>query len=260
MKKQDLFRLNIAIYPGSFSEVTHEILERIRQRSSTIVLPFSLNDLASIRNQKENLRSYRNVDICTTDGMPIVWWFNLHKVRTERVYGPELMKEIITHTQGKQIKHYLLGSSPLVLHLLRNELTKFAPKVNIVGSFSPPYRQLENSDIKAIAKQIKKCRATIVWIGLSSPKQVILAASLKKVLPKTSFFCVGAAFDIVSKTKPMAPKLLQILGLEWLFRVVLEPKRLWKRYCIDIPLCLLQLTFKKITSQQDESHDQSIGR
>ena len=248
MKEYLLLDLNIKLYPGKFRYVIKEILNRIHSQQEFIVLPFSLNDLAAAISNPTDANAFQQVDICTTDGMPIVWWCRFHKIQAERVYGPDIMREISFRTQGIKIKHFLLGSSPIVLKQLQNELKNIAPRVNIVGSLSPPYTKLVDDDLKFIRKTIAKTEASIVWIGISSPKQVLLATALKKILPKTSFFCVGAAFDIVSKTKPMAPKFIQSMGLEWLFRLSKEPGRLWKRYLVDIPLCLVLLTKKKISS------------
>lgn len=229
---------------GRYDEVVKKIISTINQKKSNIILPCSLNDLSIISQNSSLKKIYDKVNIFTTDGKPLVWWMILKNKRAvDRVYGPDLMKDIIINTQGKNHKHVLFGSGKKTLNKLLLEIKKFAPKTNIRLNISPPFKKLSSKENDQYLDKIKSVKPTVLWIGLSSPKQVEFAAKWKKRLPHTTIFCVGAAFDFIAGTKPMAPRWMQNISLEWFFRLITEPRRLWKRYLVDIPLFLLRTCF-----------------
>jgi N-acetylglucosaminyldiphosphoundecaprenol N-acetyl-beta-D-mannosaminyltransferase len=224
----------------TYDAVLRSILERVRKRASLITLPCSLYDIAQLASSPDLAQKYRNVDIFTTDGMPLVWWGRWKMGKpVERVYGPDLMRSVLIKFQGKKFSHVFYGSSKRTLKRLHKAIRSFAPKTNILEMISPPFRALTSYEERQYLEIIRRHNPNVLWIGLSSPKQVVLASKWKAYLPNTSIFCVGAAFDLLAGTKPMAPKWMQRMGLEWLFRLLTEPRRLWKRYLFDIPLFLL---------------------
>lgn len=99
---------------------------------------------------------------------------------------------------------------------------------------------------------IRRSKTTVLWIGLSSPKQVQLALRWRSKLPGVSIMCVGAAFDFVAQAKPSAPQWMKQLGLEWLFRLVTEPQRLWKRYLVDVPVFLVTLAWARVRGRSPD--------
>ena len=234
--------LSVASFPihvGSFKDVTNYVLEKISEKKSTIILPCSLNDLAAASQSKAATKYYKEVSICTTDGVPLVWWARIKtKRRVERVYGPDLMRAILIKTQGSSFRHYFVAASGNTLAALPKSLKKLAAGLNIVGRTLLKRGSSGKAEIQ-ILKSIRDKKPTILWIGIGSPKGVELAAYWRKLLPNTIIFCVGAAIELVSGVKPTAPVWMQRAGLEWLFRLALEPRRLWRRYLIDIPLFLI---------------------
>ena len=108
------------------------------------------------------------------------------------------------------------------------------PKLNIVGKIAPPFSPLSIKEEMDYFDRISALKPTFIWLGLGSPKQVIFGARLKKKITGCKIFCVGAGFDFIAKNKQQAPRLLQKIGLEWMFRLFTEPKRLWKRYLVTI--------------------------
>ena len=237
---------------GSFESVAELILEKIAERKSTIILPCSLNDLAIARKSKTASKHYSQVDICTTDGMPLVWWAKWRiKNDVEGVRGSDLMKEILTKTQGSHFRHYFITASDNALTNLQGTLKKLAPKVNVAGK-SLLKREYSSKTEDQILKSIKKEQPTILWLGIGSPKGVELAATWRKHLPDTTIFCVGAAIELVSGAKPSAPIWMQRAGLEWSFRLAVEPERLWKRYLVDIPLFLFSIPFPRLRKSKPE--------
>ncbi len=238
--EKHIFIKNLKFLVGSYNEVKDEVLRQTASKRSLIVLPCSLNDVASTSLYPKLKTYYRRIDMCTTDGVPLVWWATLQtKSKIERVYGPNLTKSILIDTQGVRFRHVFCGSSTTRLKKLVDRVLAFAPNVNIVGLFSPKIQLKATKEEKVCLKKIIKCAPSILWFGISSPKQVVLAARWKRYLPHTAFFCVGAALDLISGEIPVAPRWMQYLGLEWLFRLMVEPRRLYKRYLFVIPRFLL---------------------
>lgn len=194
------------------------------------------------------LRQIHNAaGLVTPDGMPLVWLSKLagqHHV--DRVYGPDLMLAFCQHSVAKGYRHYLYGSSAAVLAQLSENLHRLAPGINLVGSFSPPFRALSPAEDQAIVDHINAAAPDVVWVGLSTPKQEQWMAAHVGRLAAPVLVGVGAAFDFHAGTKQQAPYWMQRSGLEWFFRLVTEPKRLWKRYLYNNPrfivAVLLQLS------------------
>lgn len=167
------------------------------------------------------------------DGKSLIWanrlLYRSAAVSGQRVYGPDLFLDVLALGREVGLTHFLLGSTPEVLEGLEIELHRRFPGTNIVGAASPPFRDLTHDETTAQAALLASSGAQIVWLGLGTPKQDWEAARLAAVLP--SVFCaVGAAFDFVAGNKKQAPSWMQERGLEWLYRLATEPRRLWKRY------------------------------
>lgn len=167
------------------------------------------------------------------DGKAVVWANRLGhpdlELPTERVYGPDLFLDVFDRGQEVGLRHYLLGSTPEVLDALQAELHERYPAARIVGSESPPFRDLTATERLEQSVRIRRSGAQIVWVGLGTPKQDRESARLARELPLV-VAAVGAAFDFVAGHKRQAPLWMQRNGLEWLFRLASEPRRLWKRY------------------------------
>ncbi len=238
--KQYLVIKNLRFLVGYYRIVKNEIVTNITRRKSLLVLACSLHDVAGVSLYPDLAKYYREVDICTTDGMSLVWWaiFRTRHI-VERVYGPNLMKSILVDTQGVSYRHVFCGSSPPHLRSLVKRVMQIAPKVSIIEVFSPQIELQETREERLCLRRIIACKPSVLWIGISTPKQVALAARWKKYFPRTTIICVGAAFDLISGTLPSAPKWVQTSGFEWLFRLIIEPRRLYIRYVITIPRFML---------------------
>lgn len=192
------------------------------------------------------LRRILNASGMTTpDGMPMVWLAHLHGQRqVERVYGPDLMRAACARSVESGWKHFLYGGEPGVVEQLRAELERDYPGIQMAGSYSPPFRLLTPQEDDAVVSQINASGTQIIWVGLSSPKQEYWMAEHLGRLNAPVMVGVGAAFDFLSGRKPQAPRWMQRSGLEWLFRLASEPRRLWPRYRqypLFVWLVLLQL-------------------
>src|SRR5690606_709595 len=146
--------------------------------------------------------------------------------KMERCYGPDFFRETMVATNQKEIKHFFCGGKDGIAEELKKVCeTKFA-NFNVVGTFSPPFREMKDDELKELAAKINALNTNIVWIGLSTPKQEIFAYSLSK-FTNVNFICtVGAAFDFHTGKVKQAPSWVQKMGLEWFFRLLMEPKRL----------------------------------
>lgn len=186
----------------------------------------------------ENLRKIHNqAGMVTPDGMPLAWLgrYGGHDNVT-RVCGPDFMLEILENSLSKGYRHYLYGGNEGVPKLLKSKLEQKFPGIKIVGTFSPPFRALTKEEDDRIIKNIKGTKPDIVWVGLGTPKQERWMASHVGQLESTVLVGVGAAFDFHAGLKSRAPLWMQRSGLEWLFRLLSEPRRLWWRYFKNNPL------------------------
>lgn len=168
-----------------------------------------------------------------SDGVPITWVgkraYPLVADSWQRVYGPDVMTLVFEQSTPKSPRHYLLGSTPEVLGYLRSNLENLFPQAHIVGHESPPFTSPTSAELSARDARIRDSGATMVWVGLGTPKQDYEVARLSKELPVMAL-AVGAAFDFLAGTTPQAPRWMQRSGLEWFHRLAKEPKRLSHRY------------------------------
>ena len=165
--------------------------------------------------------------------MPLVW---LSRARgfgyVNRVYGPDLMLALCERSLSKGYRHFLYGGAPGVPEKLAENLKRRFPGLDVVGTYSPPFRPLTHEEDERVVRMINEAGPDIVWVGLSTPKQERWMAGHIGRLEAPVLIGVGAAFDFHSGVKRQAPRWMQRSGLEWLFRLLTEPRRLWRRYLI----------------------------
>jgi N-acetylglucosaminyldiphosphoundecaprenol N-acetyl-beta-D-mannosaminyltransferase len=192
-------------------------------------------------------RAYNEADLSLPDGMPLVWLlWQAGFDKADRVYGPDLMLALFEHSVDRGYRHYLYGSSPRVLAVLEERLRQRFPGVQIVGSHSPPMRPAGALEDPAVLDEINAVRPDILWVGLGAPKQDLWMARHRPLLNAAALFGVGAAFDFHAGLLRQAPRWIQRAGLEWAFRMAMEPKRLAKRYLFNIPPFVLMVAAQKL--------------
>jgi N-acetylglucosaminyldiphosphoundecaprenol N-acetyl-beta-D-mannosaminyltransferase len=181
-----------------------------------------------------SLRKILNsADLVVPDGMPLVWIGRMRGYPLRRrVYGPELMLSFCEATSNKGYRHFFYGGSPETCQRLTHSLRRRFPAISIVGSYSPPFRPLTAAESADIAEIINRADPDVVWVGLSTPKQERWMHEHRSRLRAPVLIGVGAAFDINSGAKKQAPEWMREHGLEWLFRLLQEPRRLWRRYLV----------------------------
>jgi N-acetylglucosaminyldiphosphoundecaprenol N-acetyl-beta-D-mannosaminyltransferase len=214
-----------------------EVLDAwIKQKHRTYVCITGVHGVMESQTDPELRRIHNQAGLVTPDGMPMVWMSRLagHK-HVDRVYGPDLMLAVCEVSAKRGYRHFFYGGNEGVPELLRDKLQQKFPGLQVVGTFSPPFRPLTPEEDAAIVAQINAAQPDIVWVGLSTPKQERwMAAHLGKVQAPV-MVGVGAAFDFHAGLKPQAPRWMQRSGMEWFFRMVSEPKRLARRYLQNNP-------------------------
>ncbi len=180
-------------------------------------------------------RMVNAADLVTSDGMPLVWSLRLLGVReARRVYGPDLTPLICERAAKEGIPVGFYGSAPDVLEAMTTNLRRAYPDLQISYQHSPPFRELSVYEVAHEIETIRASGARVVFVGLGCPKQERWMHERRGDLDAV-LVGVGAAFDYVGKTKPQAPRFMQANGLEWLFRLTTEPRRLWRRYLYHNP-------------------------
>lgn len=180
-----------------------------------------------------------HLDLVVPDGQPVRWALNaLYNVNlADRVYGPTLTLKVCAQAAQEKLPIYLYGSRTEVLQMLIQRLQTQFPNLIIAGAQPSQFRQITREEQLAIATTIANSGATMVFVGLGCPRQEVWAYEHRHLL-SMPILAVGAAFDFHAGTLPQAPAKLQRLGLEWAFRLVQEPRRLWRRYMLLNPLYL----------------------
>ena len=185
--------------------------------------------------------------LTTPDGMPTVWLGRLQGFKhMRRVYGPDYMVGLCQRSVAKGYRHFLYGGKDGVAEELKAALIQRFPGLKIVGTYTPPFRPLNPAEEEALRNQLETSQADVLWCGLSTPKQERFMAAYSGRLPVKLMVGVGAAFDLLSGNLDEAPDWMKSAGLQWFYRLMKEPKRLWRRYLLNNPkfawLTFLQLT------------------
>ena len=198
--------------------------------------------LTEAQHDAELRRIYNEAWLTTPDGMPLVW---LGPKGVERVYGPDLMLAVCDAGRAVGLRHYLFGGVEGVAEELRARLAARFPGVEIVGTFTPPFRDLTPDEFATLQSEIARTRPDVIWVGLGTPKQEKFMARYWRELDASVLIGVGAAFDFHSGRVRQAPRWMQRSGLEWLFRLATEPRRLGARYLKTNPLFALRVLAQK---------------
>ncbi len=234
--------LNVGVNLVSLAKAV-EIIDRwIQTRSRRYVCVRDVHGVMECQRDPMLMNIHNNSGLTVPDGMPLVWISKMRGHRNvTRVYGPDLLLAVCSLGRVRDYRHYFYGGKEGIPELLAENLKRRFPGMSVVGCCSPPFRVMtEAEDIKVVTA-INSSKADIVWVGLSTPKQERWIASHRAVLSTPVLIGVGAAFDFLSGRVKQAPRWMMNIGLEWFFRLMMEPGRLWKRYTINNVLFLYYL-------------------
>ena len=212
----------------------------VQQKTPRYVCVSGVHGVMESQRSNELRRIHNDAGLVTPDGMPLVWLLRAtgHK-HAGRVYGPDLMLALLEQSCGRGYSHFFYGASNKALTLLQSNMADRFPGLNIAGAFSPPFRPLSRTEDEEVVERINESGADVVWVGLSTPKQEQWMAAHRARLRAPVLIGVGAAFDFHAGLVRQAPRILQRSGLEWAFRMAMEPRRLWRRYMTNNPLFVL---------------------
>jgi N-acetylglucosaminyldiphosphoundecaprenol N-acetyl-beta-D-mannosaminyltransferase len=216
------------------SDVVARIEEWIgrRERCHSIAAT-GMHGIVEAQHDLSFKRILNTTDLNVPDGTPLVWMGRrCGHVLPRRVYGPDLLLAFCEVTKGKDYRHFFYGGEPGVAERLATSLQSRFPGMRVSGTFSPPFRPLNGNEEEEIAHLISSAAPDIVWVGLGTPKQERWMHEHKNLLRVPVLVGVGAAFDVLSGRRRQAPRWMREHGLECLFRLLQEPRRLWRRYLI----------------------------
>jgi N-acetylglucosaminyldiphosphoundecaprenol N-acetyl-beta-D-mannosaminyltransferase len=215
-----------------------QVVERmkgwIRERDGChSIAATSMHGIVEAQHDSSFKEILNSTDLVVPDGMPLVWLgrHQGHLLR-RRVYGPDLLLTFCEESAKKGYRHFFYGGEPGVAERLGASLKARFPGLNVVGMCSPPFRQLSANEEEEMIGMIGRAAPDVLWVGLGTPKQERWMHEHKGRLRVPVLVGVGAAFDMLSGRRKQAPRLLREHGLEWFFRLLQEPRRLWRRYLV----------------------------
>ncbi len=252
--------LGVGISVLTLDSAVEAVLENLADGRQGYVTVTGVHGVSECQNDLELRQIHNESMLSTPDGMPLTWMGRIQgqsRQQMDRVYGPDLMLQVFERGQQEGLRHFFFGGKEGVAKLLQEKLTERFPSAQIVGTYTPPFRPLTQKEECQLVEELNHLRPHCLWVGLSTPKQERFMAHLLKrygtpthktpqLAAPLVMLGVGAAFDFHAGLIPQAPHWIQRAGLEWLYRLQKEPRRLWRRYLKNNPLFIarvvLQLT------------------
>jgi N-acetylglucosaminyldiphosphoundecaprenol N-acetyl-beta-D-mannosaminyltransferase len=223
--------LGIPVTAQRYDEAIESLLVAAKDRRPFRVHFATVHSIVGATASEALQTVYESADMVAADGMPLVWLSRRRGAAfAERVCGPDVMLSLCDRGRGLGLRHYFVGGRPGVPEALAERLVGRFPGLVVAGTASPPFRSLATGEDRALVDAINAAAPDVVWIGLGSPKQEFWAADHAGRLTAPLILPIGAAFDFHSGRLRRAPRWMQRIGLEWLFRLAAEPRRLFRRY------------------------------
>jgi N-acetylglucosaminyldiphosphoundecaprenol N-acetyl-beta-D-mannosaminyltransferase len=222
-----------------------EIESWITDRQRGYVCLSNVHSVMEARRDESLRAVFNGADLAVPDGMPLVWVGRLRGRReVRRVYGPDLTLQLCERAAGRGYRCFFYGGAPGVAEQLAHVLSRRFPGLRVVGTEAPPFRPLSREEDEEAVRRINAAAPDLVFVGLGCPKQERWMAEHRERLLAPALLGVGAAFDFHTGLVPQAPRWMMGAGLEWLFRLSQEPRRLWRRYLVYNPLFVFHLTLE----------------
>ncbi len=225
MTSVDVFGVPVAAGPAG--AVFDELRSWVTVGRRSYVCCANVHVVETAQRDPALAQALRSAGVVLPDGAPIAWLASARSgLQTSRIAGADLFEHLC---RCGGYRHFLLGSTPATLRLLEREMrARFGAEV--VGTHAPPFGDLTDPDVEAMAAAVNRTHADIVWVGMGAPRQEVLMQRLRPLVEPSILAGVGAVFDFYAGTRTRAPLWMQSLGLEWLYRLAREPARLWRRY------------------------------
>lgn len=246
--------LGVMISAVDYEAVVERVVQAAREGRPLAVSALAVHGVMTGAQDEDHRARLNRLDILTADGQPVRWalaW--LHGVRLrERVYGPDLTLRVCAAAAAHGLPVYFYGSRPEVLGALVGRLQRRFPNLRVAGTSPSRFRRLDAAERDRTAARIKTSGARILFVGLGCPRQEAFAYDMRDAVG-IPLLAVGAAFDFHAGLLPQAPAWMQRRGLEWLFRLVQEPRRLWRRYLLLNPAYSLRLIGQRLGLHRPQS-------
>jgi N-acetylglucosaminyldiphosphoundecaprenol N-acetyl-beta-D-mannosaminyltransferase len=238
--------LGVGISAVNMTQALEKIDGWISRGEREYVCVCPVHSVMECRRSAQLRAVFNAAGMVTPDGVPIVWVARAGGYRqVSRVYGPDLMLAELDRSDQNHHRHFFYGGGPGVARLLAQRMQARFPNLTVSGILEPPFAPLDQLCTPETAATINDAKPDVVWIGMSSPKQDLWMARMRPLLDAPVLIAVGAAFDFHSGTVKQAPLWMQRSGLEWVYRLTTDPRRLWRRYLIDNPWFLWELGLQK---------------
>jgi N-acetylglucosaminyldiphosphoundecaprenol N-acetyl-beta-D-mannosaminyltransferase len=239
--------LGVGISAITLAQAVARIETWIKAGTRQYVSVCTVHTVMECRKEPAVRRAVNCAGLATPDGMPLVWLSKLGGHRpVSRVYGPDLMLALCQASARQGYSHYFYGGAAGVADLLAEKLQDRFPGLKVAGTYTPPFRPLAPAEKRQINDQINEAGPDLVWVGLGAPRQDLWMAEHRPHLAAPVLVGVGAAFDFHTGRIPQAPVWMRQSGLEWLFRLIQEPGRLWYRYLVYNPLFILLIAVQQL--------------
>lgn len=227
--------LNTEIDNLTMMEAVQKIEQLILNKKPSYVVTPNVDHIVKLETDKEFQKVYKEADLILTDGMPLIWISKIKKTPIkEKVSGSDLFPEVCKLSANKGYKVFLLGAAKGIAIKAAENLKLKYDGLNIVGTYSPSYGFENNKDeIEQIIEIINEVKPDILAVGLGAPKQEKFLYKFRNRLNVPVSLAIGASIDFEAGNINRAPKWMQRLGLEWFYRLIKEPKRMFKRYLVD---------------------------
>ncbi len=246
--------LGIPIAATSIPEIYAALLQWSRDQTGRFIAVREVASLMACRDDPDLRALHQRAALVIPDGMPLVWLGQKQGHKVARCAGPDLFDYVCRHSAQSGLRHYFFGGNEGVAATLAELCQARYPSIQIAGWECPPFRPITATERSQTIARITQSGADIVWVGMSSPKQDVWMRDHVDALPQT-LIGIGAAFDFHAGRVRRAPRWMQRSGLEWLFRLISEPRRLWRRYLILAPrfVWLVLLSGLKIYAKDDNA-------
>ncbi len=248
--------LGVQIHAVDYEAAVNQIIGAAQQRRSFGVSALAVHGVMTGVLDAEHRYRLNQLELVVPDGQPVRWGLNLlHQIRLrDRVYGPDLTLEVCQAAAEANIPVFFYGSTPEILSLLTDNLRKKFPNLKIAGQKASRFRKLTTQEKQELIEEIRDSGAAVTFVGLGCPRQEVFAYEFREQLQMPTL-AVGAAFAFHAGKLAQAPAFMQKAGLEWLFRLSREPRRLWRRYLFLNPQYLTLLFMQKTGLKKYDADD-----
>lgn len=225
--------ISIDINSGTPNEFIDEIASIAVKKKSQYVCVANVHMLIEAHKDHAFANIINNANVITPDGMPLTWaiWL-LHRIKQDRVAGMDLLPALLKKASNLQLPVFFYGGTEEMMTRTREHLKFHFPDIKLAGTYSPPFRKLTQEEDENVIQMINNSNAALVFVVLGCPKQERWMSAMHRKI-NAVMIGIGGALPVMINMQKRAPKWMQQLGLEWFFRLMLEPKRLFKRYAVS---------------------------